>query len=546
MKTLKKILQRVVWTAVLVVGAYYGWQYWQARSAAQEEQGIGEVPTQAVTVSDITVSVSANGVLRPVKIVQVKSKAQGEILEMPVELGDEVRAGQIIAQIDTRTLQQEYNQAEADLENQKIRLEVAESQYNRAVELQKQDLVSQQDLDSSRQNYSAAKAALLRAEADIELRQERLDDATVRAPSAGRIIKKDVEVGTIIASSLSNVSGGTTLVEMADLSRLEVRTLVDEIDIGRVKAGLPVEITVDAYPDRTFRGQVVKIEPQSEVQQQVTYFPVLSFIDNSEGLLLPGMNANVDVIIHRRNQVLTAPNEAVREPADARRVAEMLGLPYDEATLRQGDAQLTDAGERPAMRGAAYADEPGAPQETGGAPAGAAAAGPGQEAGATAEPARDQEGGKEEGDKEEDGKEEEVDFSRMRDMSQEERREFMASLTDKQRAQLRERMAAMFGGGGGRPGGGRDGNAGSMDAFGIGQAPQERVVFIMTAEGALQPRLVMAGVQDWENTEIVSGLQPGEEVVLLPSTSLLMSQQAMRDRFSRFASGPLGNTGSRR
>ncbi len=545
MKTVIKALKRVATLAVVAGLGYFGWMYWQERQAAEEEEGLGEVPTQAAEVRDITVSVSATGTLRPVRIVQVKSKAAGEILRMPAELGDRVETGALIAQIDTETLDQELAQAQADLESAQVRLDVAERQYDRAQTLSEQDLVSMQDLDTSEQNYTTAKGSLLRAQAEIKLREERLDDATVRAPNAGTIISKTVEEGVIIQSSINSVQGGTTLVEMADLSVLEVRTLVDVIDIGRVKPGLPVEMTVEAYPERKFLGEVIKIEPQAVVQNQVTTFPVLSRVGNREGLLLPGMNADVEVVIHRRERVIAVPNESVKTMDDAGTVAELLSIAFDEDQLRSGGTMLASGGGDAAaggvMASAAYADEarPGKP------------------------------GDDDSGDADED-----FDFDRMQSMSREERREYMDGLSDEQRAKMREQMASRFGnrsggsggsGGGFRPGGGgsggpptggsggadhggggfgggnaggdRAGNTVSMDAFGIGRAPQAAVVFVM-ADEQMEPRQVMMGVQDWEFTEIVSGLHPGDEVVLLPSTSLLMSQQALRDRFSRFSSIP--------
>lgn len=534
------LLKRLLTLAILAGLGYGAWIGYQRYTAEDEEQGLGEVPTQSAAIRDITVSVAATGVLRPIKVVQVKSKASGEIVSMPVELGDEVRAGDLIAQVDTRIPLQELNQGVADLESAQVRLEVAERQYQRAQALEEQDLVSQQDLDTSQQNYTTARGAMIRAEAELQLRQERFDDATVRAPSAGRIILKNVEEGTIIMSSTSNVSGGTALVEMADLSRLEIRTLVDEIDIGRVKAGLEVRSTVEAYPKRKFSGTVIKIEPQAVVSQQVTTFPVLSYIDNSDGLLLPGMNADVEVVIHQRPGVLTVPNEAIKTMTDAGQVAGLLNLPFDRDAMRaRAETRRAGAGRRGgdtggSARGAAFAAEPGSDERPEavtaerrvGGDADAADAGDAPKAADSAE-------------------DEEIDFSKMRGMSQAERTKFMADLTDKQRAQLRERFS-----GGGRGGAGRGAAAGgrnsgaSMDAFGVGQAPEAAVVFVLGSDGQMAARQVMIGVRDWEFTEIVSGLNAGDEVVLLPSTSLLTSQQALRDRFSRFSSVP--GTGGRR
>jgi HlyD family secretion protein len=346
------------------------------------------------------------------------------------------------------------------------------------------------------------------------------------------VIAKTVEEGTIIQSSTNSVQGGTTLVEMADLSTLEVRTLVDEIDIGQVKPGLPVNITVEAYPQRKFTGQVIKIEPQAVLSQQVTTFPVLTRIDNADGLLLPGMNADVEVIIHRRPRVLAVPNEAVKSMGDAGQVAGLLGLPFDRDNLATGPG---------AVGGEAMADE-----AQDGGPAGASGPDAAVEGDAAA---TDGEGGEKELD---DG---DIDFTKMRGMSAEERTAYMDGFTDAAKKRFRDQMSARFsgGGGGGRPGGGAPGggapggagggdaapagNTTGMDSFGIGRS-EEAVVFVMDANKVMTARQITIGVQDWEYTEVLSGLQDGDEVVILPSTSLLMSQQAMRDRFSRFSRLP--------
>jgi len=348
----------------IAVGGYYAYTYYNAEEV---EEGLGELPTAVVEVRDITVSVSATGVLEPIKVVEVKSRASGEILQMPVEMGDIVERGQLLAQVDTRILDQEFKQADADLQSAITRKEIAERQYLRAQDLHQQDLISENDLEASEQNATNAQATLLRSEASLQLARERLEDATVTAPITGTIISKAVEEGVIITSSTSNVSGGTTLVRMADLSRLQIRTLVDEIDIGKVLAELEVESTVEAFPDRTFTGAVMKIEPQAVVQQSVTTFPVLSFVDNSDGMLLPGMNADVNIIIHRRPGVLAVPNEAVKTPEDAAQIVAMFEADMAAAAEEGEPADASPSDRSGAGSSGAPASEPeGAPAETSG------------------------------------------------------------------------------------------------------------------------------------------------------------------------------------
>ncbi|MFQ5742510.1 MAG: efflux RND transporter periplasmic adaptor subunit [Acidobacteriota bacterium] len=547
MKKLRKLLKTTVKLALfvgLVGGAYYGYTVY----TAEEEEGPGDLPTAQAAVRDITVSVSATGVLQPIKIVEVKSKAAGEVIEMPVEMGDSLQKGDLIAQVDLSILSQEMKQAEADHESAKVRLQIADKQYERAKSLHQQDLISENDLETSQQNYTNAEGQLLRFEAALQLAQERLDDATVTAPITGRVIQKAVEEGQIITSSTSNVSGGTTLVKMADLGELEIRTLVDEIDIGTVKPGMEVESTVEAYPDKEFRGTVIKIEPQSVVEQSVTTFPVLSRIDNSDGLLLPGMNADVNIVVHRRPRVLAIPNEAVRTPQDARELADLLGLDTGEgrtlvAEARDAGSGVGPATGRPPAGGARAAadddgdDHRGARRVTA-AGAGPQAGRPPAENGGATDHQLSRPGGEGQG-------------SSTRPEGSRPRPQGGAPGAGEGAGQGRGAFSAAGGGGRGRFAGmdfsdpevrrriqefrrrrQEEAEKAARDPWGIEQVRRvPAVVFVMQEAGDIVARQVVTGVRDWEFTEVVEGLQEGDKVVLLPSTSLLRSQESLRERF---------------
>ena len=453
MRALKKLLA-TTFKLVIFIGVIGGGYYaYQRYTIEIEEEELCELPTVIAAVRDITVSVSATGILQPVKIVEIKSKASGEILEMPVEMGDFLEAGALIAQIDTRILDQELKQVGADYESAEIRLQIAQRQFVRAESLHAEDLISDNDFETSKQNFTSAESQFIRAEASLELARERLEDTTVTAPISGTIIAKTVEQGQIIASSTNNVSGGTVLIQMADLSELEIRTLVDEIDIGNVKAGLRIESTVEAFASMSFEGEVRKIEPQAVVQQSVTTFPVLSRIDNSDGLLLPGMNADVSIIIKERSNVLTVSNEAVRSPEDAREVIQLLGL---DAPVDVLQSSLVTSLENPTQPASASMREPG---------------------------------------------------------------DLANGNSDNGHADSRETVTKAH------PVG---------DISSDNDSRQEpAVVFVLDIDGRFHAREIVTGVRDWETSEVLAGLEEGEELVLLPSTSLLRSQQDIRDRFAR-------------
>jgi HlyD family secretion protein len=287
---------------------------------------------QAVPVErrEIVVSAEAAGVIEPYVTVEVKSKASGEILEALADSGDWVERGTLLLRIDQRQLRNTLAQAKADLEVARARLANAEAQLRRSEKLYQAQSISETSYDQAVLDHATARAEVVRAEAAVENAQIEMDDADVLAPIDGTILQRDVERGQVISSPTRDVSGGTVLLTMAALEQVRVRTLVDETDIGKIGPGLAATVTVAAYPDRPFHGSVLKIEPQSQTEQNVTMFPTLVGLDNPEGLLKPGMNCEVEIHVDRRDAVLAIPNAALRTPRDVDSAAEVLGLSPDE------------------------------------------------------------------------------------------------------------------------------------------------------------------------------------------------------------------------
>src|SRR3954447_14371197 len=242
---------------------------------------------QAVPVErrDIVVSAQASGAIQPDTTVEVKSKASGEILQLSAETGQVVQRGAPLVRIDPRNARNALAQAQADLDVARAKLTNATSQKNRADALFKSQSITEQEHEQATLDYADAKSQVVRSQVAVDNARIQLEDTDVRAPITGTILEKDVERGTVIASATSNVSGGTTLLKMADLNLVQVRALVDETDVGKVQPGQRATITVDAFPNRTFDGTVLKIEPQAQTEQNVTVFPVLVRMDNREGLL---------------------------------------------------------------------------------------------------------------------------------------------------------------------------------------------------------------------------------------------------------------------
>ena len=283
-----------------------------------------------ITNKRLELSIEASGVIEAISSIEIKSKASGEVLFLGAEVGDLVDKGAILGQIDQRTPNNILNQAKSDLVASKVRLENAQSQFDRGKELHANASISDKDFEDIEENFAQAKSALVRNEVSFENAKIALDDTIVRSPVRGTIISRPVEVGQVISSPTSAVGGGTVLMTMADLSKVRVRALIDEIDVGKVSIGQIVSIKVAAYRDKEFFGIVKKVEPQARIEQNVTTFPVLIDIENDENLLLLGMNTDVVIEVLNKDVSVSAPTMSLRTRKDIYSAASILNIPKAE------------------------------------------------------------------------------------------------------------------------------------------------------------------------------------------------------------------------
>jgi HlyD family secretion protein len=432
---------------------------------AEEEPAMG---LESVTAErrEISSSVAATGTIEPITIIDVKSQASGEVLQVPVELGDKVEKGALLVRINPRDVRNAFDQAEADLEVAQARNTIAQRQLERTTSLRDRQVVTEEEFETSMLEAANAKAALVKAETNLELAEDRLNDVTVRAPIDGTIVEKTAEQGQIITSA-REMTGGTILMRMADLNEVQVRTLVDETDIGSIEPGLGATIRVEAYPDREFRGQVLKVEPQAVVEQNVTLFAVLTRIRNEQDLLKPGMNADVEVLIGVREDVLSLPNTAIRMPDEARQLVTALGM----------DPELLEA--RVPAEGSEGVDD---------------------ETATEAEPEQTEDGL--------------PTMAALQAMSRSERMELIQGLEPAQRQKLFAMFQQI-----------RE-QASRMDP----SAPKDAFVFVNDEQGLLTLKPVRIGLSSWEYTEVLGGVKEGDEVVQVPMSLVQQSEFLERIR----------------
>ena len=274
----------------------------------------------------LELTVEASGTVEAISSIEIKSKASGQILFLGAEIGDYVDEGVVLARIDQRTPTNTLSQANADLEVAKVRLTNAQNQFERSSTLHSEGNISDKSFEDAQEAFSSARAQQVRAQVFLENARIALDDTSVRSPIAGTVISRPAEVGQVITSPTSAVGGGTLLMEMADLNKVRVRALIDEIDIGKISIGQEVTLKVSAYRDKKFLGVVSKIEPMSKIDQNVTTFPVLIDIENKDNLLLIGMNTDVEIEILNEEVAIALPAGSLRTRKDITSAAGLLGI----------------------------------------------------------------------------------------------------------------------------------------------------------------------------------------------------------------------------
>lgn len=326
---------------IITIAAY--WIFVRGgKSGSTNNSAYSRTTAAVVKRGNLVISVSSTGVIEPVQVVDLKSKASGEIIELPIEEGDSVAKGQLIARLDASTARNDFEQKSADLEVARVALSQATKQADRQLQLYKQGLISELDYENALLAKEQANSNLIRATTALEDSRERLAETTIRAPFDGIVLKKYVEIGQIIASGISAVSGGTTLATVADMSKVYVRTAVDEVDIGQIKVGMKATVVPESYPDRQFEGNVVRIIPLAKSEQNVTTFDVTILVDNTDGLLMSGMNASVEILAGHKENILLVPREALLDP---RMAAQFTGS--GQNPVSEGQSENSKGSRRP-------------------------------------------------------------------------------------------------------------------------------------------------------------------------------------------------------
>jgi HlyD family secretion protein len=485
------------------------WLLLAAAVACHKTQANPTYEAVLVERRNIVVSASASGAIEPVLTVDVKSKASGEIIAMNVQTGDDVKKDQLLAEIDPRIPRNNLAQAQANLQVAQAQLSNAKAQHARSDTLFKAQAITQTEYDQAKLDYANANAAVIRAQSDLENARDRMTDTKLRAPLAGTIITKNVELGTVISSPTTDVGGGTVLFKMANLDTVQIRALVDETDIGKVQPGLLTTITVDAYPNRPFDGTVLKVEPQATVQQNVTMFNVLVRIPNPGHLLKPGMNTEVEIHVGQRQNALAIPNAALRTQRDVASAAQVLGLDPNvvQQQLAAAPQQQPANRDSASLGGGVASRDSTARRDSAKAAGGAGGSTMTMPDGRTIQLPPS------------------VTEAQVRSAFQ--KRMSGQELTPAEQTAMAAMRAAFQRSGGGAGGGLRR-----------NQDQSSYIVFTLK-HGKPTPVQIRTGLTDLDYIEVVSGLTEQDTVIVLPSASLVNAQRDMQQRLRNFTGGGL-------
>jgi HlyD family secretion protein len=454
------------WIVVLgLIGGGVYWWYSKKETAAKLE-----FRTATVTRGEVAQIVTANGSLNAVTNVSVGALVSALVKKIYVDHNSKVTNGQLIAELDPATYVARWTQARADLSSAKAQLTLAQVNLNRATELLKNSLITQSDYDQTSAEVEQRQAGVEKAEANVESAKVDLDRTKIYSPIDGTVINRGVDVGQTVQSSFS---APTLFLIANDLAKMEISAMVSEADIGGVAEGQEVAFTVDAYPNRKFRGEVHQVRNQPTTNQNVVTYATIVRVRNEDLKLKPGMTANVEITIAKKTDVIKAPAAALRF------------TPPKDAIVKTNVIRLASATNN-VMASAAGGSDDGLP--------------PGM-------PAEFRKRIIERYDKNSDGK---LDDAEKKTMEEE-------------RERRRAQGGGGFGGGGG--GGGRGfGGGGEGGPGGGSQRPRElppfRTAYLVstnTAEGnrvELQPVQVHIGITDNKDYEILEGLKEGDVLAI--------------------------------
>lgn len=302
--------KRIVLIFILMIAII---AYWY--STNHKESNTTPYKTRKIEQGDIIQTISANGTLTPLILVNVGTQISGTVAKLYADYNDRVEIGQVLAELDPALLRAQLQQSKANLLNAQTALKIAENKLKRQRLLIEQAFISPEALEIVIREAEAARAQLAVSKAQVERDQTNLNYSVIRSPISGVVIARDVDIGQTVAANFQT----PTLFKIAqDLRRMQINISVAEADIGLLHIGQSINFSVDAFQNRQFAGTVKQVRLNPTIQENVVTYNVVAIVDNEDEKLLPGMTANIHFVVAQKKDVLRVPNAALRfQPKDS-------------------------------------------------------------------------------------------------------------------------------------------------------------------------------------------------------------------------------------
>ncbi len=325
---------------VLIVGGWFGYQQFKKQNAGTEgaETEISQrKKTATAQKGDIEFSVTVAGEITPAEQVSVRPEVNGRIKELPVDIGDRVKEGELLFTLDDRDIQIEIESRETEIQSAQLQLDKAKRDYERDAKLFEEKLISMEVFDNSRTTYELAQNAIERAQKNMDLVTDRLSRTRILAPFDCTILTRPVSVGQAVSGS-GGFNSGTEVLTIANLSRMIINAHVNQADVIHLKSDLAVDIKVEAVAGLTIKGEVERIAPQATIRQNIKGFETRILLTDVDPRVQPGMTANITIPVTSAIDVLSVPLAAVftEDKTGARYVYRKQGEKFEKVMVEIG------------------------------------------------------------------------------------------------------------------------------------------------------------------------------------------------------------------
>ncbi len=309
----KSRTKKIIIVLALTTIAYFYWGNDEKPEVSGEQY-----VTRVVDRSDIVQTISANGTLTPVVLVNVGTQVSGTVYKLHVDFNDEVEIDQVLAELDPTLLKAQLEQSKANKLSAKTALRIAKNKLKRHHMLKENGFISDEAMDVVEQEAELAQAQYEVSKAQVIRDDANLNYSIIKSPISGVVIARDIDIGQTVAANFQT----PILFQIAkDLSQMQINISVAEADIGQLHISQQINFTVDAYLDSTFTGTVKQVRLNPTIQENVVTYNVIAMVSNDDGMLLPGMTANIHFVVAQKTDALRVPNAALRyQPKDAEAV----------------------------------------------------------------------------------------------------------------------------------------------------------------------------------------------------------------------------------